>query len=137
MPVGPGTGRPRDAVSSWCDHGGVRHDDTWPRDPRLDPFRDAVWELRRHGQVQAHLTTRVVPQQHLWAKREALWFQLIWLDGRRERPLLDSGPTWSITTDLEQGRFEVLDIGDRVFDARAVEGDERARLWKRYGPPAS
>nr|WP_300141480.1 hypothetical protein [Propionicimonas sp.] len=108
----------------------------WPQDPRLDPFRNAVWELSRGGRVEAYLTCRVVPVRQLWAKRESVWYQLHWLDGRRERPQADSGPVWSVVADLEHGRFEVLDVGDRVLDARPLTGPERDALWQRYGPPA-
>lgn len=108
----------------------------WPADPGLDPFRDAVWELSRHGKVVAHLTCRVVPVRQLWARREVLWYRVHWLDGRHERAQADSGPTWSVTADLRQGRFELLDIGGTVLDARPVTGVERDQLWQRYGPPA-
>jgi hypothetical protein len=107
----------------------------WPQDPRLDPFRNAVWELSRGGRVVAHLTCRVVPVRRGWAKREVVWYQVIWLDGRRERLQADSGPVWSVVADLERGRFEVLDIGDQVLDARPLASAERDALWQRYGPP--
>lgn len=108
----------------------------WPGDPKLDPFRDAVWELGRHGRVQGHLTSRVVPVRQWWARRELLWYRVHWLDGRPERAQTDSGPLWSVASDLAEGRFEVLDIADTVLDARPVTGAERDALWARYGPPA-
>ena len=113
----------------------MRLNDDWPRDARLDPFRDAVWELRRNGRVAAHLVCRVVPVRRLWAKREQLWYQLVWPDGRREPAQLDSGPVWSIVADLEQGRFELLDVGQHVFDAVPVPPDQRDTLRARLGPP--
>jgi hypothetical protein len=112
----------------------VKFDSDWPRDARLDPFRDTVWELRRNGRTEGHLVCRVVPVQRLWAKREQLWYQVVWQDGRRERALLDSGPVWSILTDLGKGRFELLDVGQRVFDAVPVPAEERDALWARLRP---
>ncbi len=114
----------------------MKLDPDWPRDARLDPFRDTVWELRRKGRVEGHLVCRVVPVQRLWAKREQLWYQVVWPDGRRERSLLDSGPVWSIVADLEKGRFELLDVGQRVFDAVPVPPEERDALWALLGPSA-
>ncbi|MFT4109863.1 hypothetical protein [Propionicimonas sp.] len=105
----------------------------WPRDPRLDPFRDTVWELSRSDQVVAHLVCRVVPVRRLWARREQLWYRVCWLDGRAERALLDSGPVWSVLADLENGRFELLDIQGRVFDARPAPAGRQPELWARYG----
>jgi len=55
----------------------------WPQDPRFDPFRDAVWELSREGQVEAYLTTAVIQMRSFpffWVKREWMWYQVNWLD---------------------------------------------------------
>jgi len=114
----------------------VKLDGEWPRDARLDPFRDAVWELRYGGHVVGHLLCRVVPVSRLWARREQLWYQVLWPDGRRERAQLDSGPVWSIVADLEKGRFELLDVGQRVFDAAPVPPEERDALCAQLGGPA-
>jgi hypothetical protein len=49
----------------------------WPHDPRLDPFRDAVWELSRDGRVEAFMTTEVSRMRGLpffWVKHEWLWY---------------------------------------------------------------
>lgn len=112
----------------------MRLDSYWPADARLDPFRNTVWELRRNGRTEGHLVCRVVPVQRLWAKREQLWYQVVWPDGHRERAQLDSGPVWNILTDLEKGRFELLDVGQRVFEAVPVPVDERDALWARLRP---
>lgn len=106
----------------------------WPHDPRLDPFRDTVWELSRDRRPAAYLTCRVVPVRRMWAKQEQLVYRVCWLDDRRERSQLDSAPAWSIVADLEQGRFELLDIQGRVFDARPAPADQQQSLWRRYGP---
>jgi hypothetical protein len=115
-------------------------DDGWPRDPRLDPFRDAVWELSLHGRPVAYLTTQVVKMRTYpvpWGrKEEQLWFQVNWLDGRRDVSDEDYGPGWVVVADLEAGTFEYPDRGESInFDARPVLGEERGTLWDRYGPP--
>lgn len=110
----------------------------WPRDRRLDPFRDAVWELSRDGRVEAFLTTAVSRMRSLpvfWVKREWLWYQVNWLDDRRDDPKEDYGPGWYVVAELEQGKFEHDDIDGLVFDAKPVEEPKRLELWQRYGPP--
>ena len=116
---------------------GGRSSGSWPQDPRLDPYRDAVWELRREGRVVAYLTTEVVGMRSLplpWVKREWLWYQVNWLDGRRDRPEEDYGPNWYTVAELEDGRFE--DGWTRTsFDAKPVEGPDRQKYRELYGPP--
>ncbi len=112
-------------------------DNSWPRDPRLDPFRNAVWELSRGARVEAHLTCRVIPTRsfpNVWARSELLWYQVVWADGRRERPGEDHGPAWTVVGGLEEGRFVNDDLRSFTYDARRLEGDERDRLWEAYGP---
>ena len=112
-------------------------DEPWPHEPRLHPFRDAVWELSREGEVVAYLTTEVIPLRSLplfWVKREWLWYQVNWLDGRRERPQEDYGPEWYVVTELEQGKF-AAHADDQDLGASPVEGPERDELWIQYGPP--
>jgi hypothetical protein len=119
--------------------GGVKFDVSWPQDPRLDPFRNAVWELSRRGRAEAYLTCRVIPTRSfpmIWAKGELLWYRVNWLNGRRDRPQEDYGPNWPVVTELEKGRFEHDDIRNAVFDARPVEGLERDHLWQQYGLPS-
>ena len=109
---------------------------SWPRDPRLDPYRDAVWELSREGIVQAYMTMEVSRMRSLpcfWVKQEWLWYQSNWVDGRRDHSGEDYGPGWYVVAELEDGRFEYDD--GRVFDARPVEEPARTELWDRYGPP--
>lgn len=108
----------------------MRFDDNWPLDPRLDPYRDAVWELSRNNKVVGYLSTRGIPQRTLWAKREVLWYQITWLDRRRERHRPTPDPPGASLDDLEHGRYELLDIGNRVLDARPVERPEHDRLWQ-------
>lgn len=110
----------------------------WPRESRLDLFREAVWELRRDGHVEAFLTTTVSRMRSFpffWVKRERLWYQVNWLDGRRDEPREDYGPGWYAVAEFEQGRFEHDEIDRLVFDVKPVEEPERAELWQRYGPP--
>lgn len=68
-----------------------------------------------------------------WVKREWLWYQVNWLDGRRDRPQEDYGPDWYTVAELEQGRLE-CDGVDGEFDAEPVEGTDRDRLWGQFGP---
>lgn len=114
----------------------VTFNDPWPQDRRLDPFRDAVWELSRESRVEAYLTCQVLRMRSFplwWVKREWLWHQVNWLDGRQDQPQEDYGPDWLTVTELEQGRF---DYDDGVeFDAKLVEGRHRDLLWDRFGPP--
>ena len=117
----------------------MKPDDPWPQDPRLDPFRDAVWELSRAGMPQAYLICRVIPTRSfpaVWARSELLWYRVNWLNGRRDRSHEDYGPNWPVLTELEKGRFEVDDIRSIVLDAHQVVGLERDQLWQQYGPPA-
>lgn len=111
--------------------------DPWPQDPRLDPFRDAVWELSREGQVAAYVTTAVGRMRSLpafWVKQEQLWYQVHWIDGRRDLLQEDYGPGWYAVEELEQGHFEPASDG-QVFEARLVEEPDRSRLWAQYGTP--
>jgi hypothetical protein len=115
----------------------VIFDDPWPHDRRLDPFRDAVWKLSRAGRVEAYLTCQVIRMRSfpfLWIKREWLWYQVNWLDGRRDEPEEDYGPTWYTVAEWEQGKFE-YDGVDGTFDAEPIEGPGRDRLWRDLGPP--
>lgn len=120
------------------DTAAMRSNDARPRDSRLDPFRDAVWELSRDGQVAGYLTTHVLPTSSLPflpAKREVLWSQVHWLDGETERSEEDYGPRWLTVSELERGTFE-SDYHVGVFwDAKRLEGPVRDGLWERYGPP--
>lgn len=105
-----------------------------PRDPRLDPFRDAVWELRHEGAVEAHLVTSVTHFRYWPLGRkphDSVWFKVCWLDGRQDMPEDDYGPEWYFVSDLERGKFEV---SGRTFDARPVAGSQRDQLWEQYGP---
>jgi hypothetical protein len=82
------------------------------------------------------MTTEVSRMRGLpffWGKREWLWYQVNWLDGRRDHSNEDYGPQWCLVTELEQGRFEYDD--GLVFDAKPIEGAHRIELWTRYGHP--
>jgi hypothetical protein len=86
--------------------------------------------------VEAFMTTEVRRMRALpafWIKREWLWYQVNWVDGRRDHPNEDYGPGWYLVAELEEGRFEYDD--GMVFDAKPVEGPQRIELWERYGPP--
>ncbi len=110
-------------------------EDAGPLDPRLDPFRDAVWELLRQGEVEAHLVTNVTHFRH-WPfgrkHHDSMWFKVCWHDGRQEVPEDDYGPEWYFAADVEQGKFEG---SGGVFDARPVGGSLRDQLWEQDGPP--
>lgn len=111
----------------------------WPEDRRLDPFRDAVWELSRGGRVEAYLTCQVLRMRSFplfWIKREWLWYQVNWLDGRQDQSREDYGPAWLAVAELEQGRFDHDDGDGREFEAKPVEGPRRDILWRTFGPPA-
>jgi hypothetical protein len=113
----------------------MRAEEPLPRDPRLDPFRDAVWQLSRNGNLQAHLITQVSYFRY-WPfgqqRRECMWSKVCWLDGSEDVPEDDYGPEWYTVADLERGKYETT---TGVFDASRVEGPLRNELWERYGPP--
>ena len=108
------------------------------RDPRLDAFRDAVWELSREGKVEAYLVTQVTHFRY-WPfgreRHEWFWCKVCWLDGRQNPPEEDYGPEWYVVADLEEGKFESAYDGGEVFAARRVEGTLRDEVWGRFGPP--
>jgi hypothetical protein len=37
----------------------------WPKDPHLDPFRGAVWQLSLNGEVKGWVTTSVTPMRSI------------------------------------------------------------------------
>lgn len=103
----------------------------WPQDPRLDPFRDAVWELSRDGRVAGHLVSSIGPMRSFpgWRERqEWMLYAVVWSDGTVERPNEDYGPQWLTVAELEQGYY---DDGDR-YAARRLEGEARDRIWWRW-----
>lgn len=108
----------------------------WPQDRRLDPFRDAVFELRQDGQKVGWLTTSVTPMRSfplLWVKQEQMWTQIHWAHGGREYCEEDYGPEWYGVAELQEGRFSGLDSAARHlvdFDANPVLGSERDHLWE-------
>ena len=107
--------------------------DNWLKDPRLDPFREAVWQLPRDGRMVGHLISSVGPMRSfpaLWVKRESMWFGIVWSDGEHERYLGDYGPRWYTVAELEQGFYEDEERGR--LDARPLAGVERDALWDRY-----
>ncbi|QTF72205.1 hypothetical protein [Arthrobacter woluwensis] len=107
----------------------------WPRDPLLDPFRDAVWQLSKDGRVEGWVTTSVAPMRALpafWLRQEQMWSQVHWADGRREFLEEDYGP-WVTVGELLEGRFTAgASRFDRyeTYDAVRVTGPERGRLWE-------
>lgn len=109
-----------------------------PGDPRLDPFRKAVWELSRDDRIEAYLVTdvthfRSLPfgrQRHEW-----LWCKVCWLDGRQEPSEEDYGPEWFIVSALEGGHFESSGGHGGLFRATPVESARVDELWEHYGPP--
>lgn len=59
----------------------------WPRDPPVDVFCDAVWELALDGESGGWLTTSVGIMRSFpifWDKQEQLWSQVHWFDGKHE-----------------------------------------------------
>ena len=113
-------------------------DRAWPRSERLDPFRDAVWDLSIDGESVAYLTCSVGPMRSFplfWVRQEWLWCQVNWLDGRRDPPMEDYGLGWYVVAELERGRLEYDGATPVVFDARRVEEPLRYLLWEQYGPP--
>ena len=96
-----------------------------------------MWELSRDGQVCAYVTTAVIPMRSLpafWMRREWLWYQVHWLDGRQDQPEEDYGPDWYAIAELEMGRFAPRSAGE-IFAAQRMSEPERSRLWRKYGPP--
>lgn len=105
----------------------------WPQNPRLHPFRDAVWELSRDGETVGHLVSTVAPMRSLlfWIKQECVWFEVTWSDGTvdPDPPLEDYGPEWVTVSELERGFYDDLDRGR--FDARPLSGSERDAVWQK------
>ena len=73
--------------------------------------------------------------QRKFLKREWLWYQVNWSDGRQDRPQEDYGPGWFSVAELEQGRFDYDDVNGLEFDAKPVKGPQPDTLWERLGPP--
>lgn len=111
----------------------------WPKDPKLDPFRDAVWQLSSNGEVKGWVTTSVTPMRSLvffWVKYECMWHQVHWADGKHEDAEEDYAPDWFDVEDLLSGHFSTVGSRfdrDGTFDAVLVTGPERDRLWTHLG----
>lgn len=109
----------------------------WPKDPRLDIFRDSVWRLSLDGELAGWLTTAISPMRTfpvLWRKREGMWTQVHWIDGRRSPQEEDYGPNWWTAEELRGGSFSIYDqhVGkDLTLEAVRVTGAERHRLWNQ------
>ena len=109
----------------------------WPRDPRLDVFRDAVWELTIDGEIKGWLTTSVGVMRSFpffWDKQEQMWSQVHWLDGKHEYLEEDYGPEWHAVEELLGGHFVTDDPQtnrETSFAASPVTGTERDRLWEQ------
>lgn len=109
----------------------------WPRDPRLDVFRDAVWELELDRESRGWLTTSVGVMRSFpffWDKQEQMWSQVHWLDGVHEYPEEDYGPEWYASEELLGGAFVTKDPQngqEASFAATPVTGAERDRLWEQ------
>lgn len=107
----------------------------WPKDPRLDVFRDAVWELSLNGESMGWVTTGVMPMRSIsffWLKQERLWTKVHWLDGEHEYLDEDYGPNGKVGKDLRDGRYVTADHQthlDVTFDPMAVTDLDRDRLW--------
>lgn len=107
----------------------------WPQDPRLDVFRDAVWELSLNGEAMGWVTTGIAPMRgfpFFWLKEERMWTQVHWLSGEHDYLEEDYGPEWPVAEELRRGHFVTTDPRDGLeatFDAAAVTGPARDRLW--------
>lgn len=113
----------------------------WPADPRLDSFRDAVWELRLDREMVAYVTTQVGRMRsfpRLWARDEQLWYQIHWCDKRHDNLAEDYGLVWPVVEEFESGRFAYWhgDGSEIEYDTCPVEPELCQELWDRYGPPA-
>ena len=110
----------------------------WPKDPHLDPFRDAVWQLSLNGETKGWVTTSVTPMRSLpffWFKLECMWNQVHWVDGKHEDVDEDYSP-WVAVEELLAGRFTTFDSRfdrDGTFDATRLTGPECDRLWAQLG----
>jgi hypothetical protein len=110
-------------------------EEAWPKDPRLDAFRDGVWELSLNGESMGWVTTGVMPMRSFpffWLKQERMWTQVHWLDGEHEYLEEDYGPAWPAAEELRGGHFVTAHPRTRLdvsFEATAVTGSERDRLW--------
>jgi hypothetical protein len=105
-------------------------------EPRLEPFRARLVELRREGEVVGHIATRV---RSFWSpfsfrRNECVWFTIIWADGRRENPFEDYAPPWPTIEQLEHGRF-IWDRGAHQgeYDAEMLDTDRALVVWRALG----
>ncbi|UUX59851.1 hypothetical protein [Glutamicibacter halophytocola] len=120
-------------IDKWFD------DSDWPRNPELDTFRDAVWELKQDGQLRGWLTTSVSIMRSFpifWEKQEQMWWQTHWIDGQHDFVEEDYGPGWYTANELRDGYVLVIDPKTQVeasFEANLMAGAERDRLWKILG----
>ncbi|MDR4532806.1 hypothetical protein [Glutamicibacter sp. PS] len=117
-------------LKSWFD------ETDWPRDPRLDVSRDAVWELSLDGRARGWLTTSVGIMRtfpFLNEKQEQMWSQVHWLDGDDGYLEEDYGPEWYAVEELLAGYFLTSEPGsfeDTKFTAIPITGSKRDRLWE-------
>jgi hypothetical protein len=61
-----------------------------------------------------------------------MWTQVHWLDGEHDYLEEDYGPEWHVAEELRGGHFITAHPGtglDVSFEATAVTGSERDRLW--------
>ncbi|GEO97026.1 hypothetical protein [Kocuria turfanensis] len=110
----------------------------WPKDPQMDLFRDAVWELSLNGKTKGWATTGVTPMRSfpfLWCQQEQMWTQVHWLDGRHGYLEEDYGPEWPAAEELRGGHFVSAHPQTGLetrFDATVVTGPEHDRLWAEW-----
>ncbi len=120
-------------IDKWFD------ETNWPRDSRLDVFRDAVWELTLNGELRGWVTTSIGLMRSFpifWDKQEQLWFQVHWVDGTHEQVEEDYAPGWFTAEELLIGCLVTDDPQDgeeTTFTARPVTGEVRDQLWKQLG----
>ena len=64
-----------------------------------------------------------------------MWWLVTWSDGRRER-IEEDYPPWTLVEEVRQGWVELeTEQGAKpaTFIVRWLSGDERSRVWARYG----
>jgi hypothetical protein len=68
----------------------------------------------------------------LWLKEERMWTQVHWVSGEHDYLEEDYGPEFYVAEELRRGQFVITDpltSQEATFDAAAVTGSARDRLW--------
>lgn len=88
-------------------------EEDWPKDPRLDAFRDGVWELSLNGESMGWVTTGVMPMRSFpffWLKQERMWTQVHTLSATRRSSQHPTGRHPGVWPWRGPARFSLLEV---------------------------